>query len=50
VVHGPASQNRQGHADFRTHLAGRIAYVAMINPARGRRLRAVFDRVMWEGA
>lgn len=47
VRHGPASQNRDGHADFRGHLAGRIAYVAMLNPARGRRLRAWFDRVAW---
>lgn len=45
---GPASQNRLDHADFRGHLAGRIAYVAMINPARGRRLRALFHQIQWE--
>jgi hypothetical protein len=45
---GPGSQNGEGHADFRAHLAGRIAYVAMIHPARGRRLRGLFDRIRWE--
>jgi RNA-directed DNA polymerase len=48
VRHGPTSQNRDGHADFRSHLAGRIAYVAMLNPPRGARLRAWFDRIRWD--
>jgi len=47
AVHGPASQNRAGHPDFRSHLAGRIAWVAAVNPARGDRLRAAFDRIAW---
>ena len=34
--HGPPGQNRAGHADFRAHLAGRIAHVATLNPTRGR--------------
>jgi hypothetical protein len=46
--HGPATQNRDGHADFRGHLAGRLAYVAMLNPARGQRLRALFDQIRWD--
>jgi hypothetical protein len=46
---GPSSQNRDGHADFRGHLAGRIAYIAMLNPARARRLRALFERIAWDG-
>ena len=37
VRHGPASQNRAGQADFRAHLLGRIAHVAMLSPARARR-------------
>ncbi len=45
VRHGPASQNHAGHADFRGHLAGRIAYVTMLNPARGGRLRALFAQI-----
>ena len=46
--HGPASQNREGHADFAAHLAGRIAYMASINPGRAAALRAIFDSVAWE--
>jgi hypothetical protein len=45
--HGPTSQNRAGHADFRGHLAGRIAYVAMLHPQRGRRLWEAFEQVRW---
>jgi hypothetical protein len=48
VRHGPASQNRAGHADFRAHLLGRVAHVAQINPDRGRKLRALFERIRWE--
>jgi RNA-directed DNA polymerase len=44
---GPAGQNREGHADFRGHLTGRVAYVGMINPARGRRLRNLLDQIAW---
>lgn len=47
AVHGPTSQNRAGHPDFRAHLAGRIAWVAAVNPGRGERLRAAFDRIAW---
>jgi hypothetical protein len=45
--HGPASQNRDGHADFRAHLLGRIAHVAQINPNRARKLRSLFERISW---
>ena len=45
---GPASQNREGAADFRAHLLGRVAWVAQHDPARGARLRAAFDAVDWE--
>ena len=44
---GPESQNREAHPHFRAHLEGRIAWVASVNPARGARLRAVFDRIAW---
>ncbi|PRY03115.1 reverse transcriptase family protein [Paraburkholderia sp. BL25I1N1] len=46
--HGPRSQNRDDHADFRAHLAGRVAHVAMVNAARGAKLRALFERVEWD--
>ncbi len=44
---GPESQNREGIADFRAHLDGRVGFVEMINPSKGERLRAIFDRIMW---
>jgi RNA-directed DNA polymerase len=44
---GPSAQNRSGHPGFRTHLAGRIAFVESIHPGRGQRLRALFDRIQW---
>lgn len=47
--HGVAEQNREGHADFQAHLAGRIAYVAQLNARRGEKLRALFARINWDG-
>jgi hypothetical protein len=44
---GPQAQNRDGVPDFRAHLLGRIAWVASTDAARGRRLRALFDRIDW---
>lgn len=44
---GPDSQNSEGHVDFQAHVQGRIAWHASVNPARGRRLRATFDRIDW---
>jgi hypothetical protein len=49
VRHGPESQNREGRSDFRGYLAGRIAYLGMLNAARGQKLRALFERISWEG-
>jgi hypothetical protein len=48
--HGPASQNRNGEADFRSHLSGRIAHVASLNWERGKRLQEIFRRIEWRGA
>jgi hypothetical protein len=50
VRHGPAAQNRSGVADFRAHLAGRVAHLARLNPARGARLRELLGRIVWDGA
>ncbi|WP_208544608.1 reverse transcriptase family protein [Rathayibacter sp. VKM Ac-2759] len=50
VAHGPAGQNRAGVPDFGAHLLGRIAWVAAVNPARGARLRALFDAIDWSRA
>ncbi|WP_223643494.1 reverse transcriptase family protein [Corallococcus sp. EGB] len=45
---GPNSQNTGGHPDFRAHLLGRIAWVTHLHPARGARLRAIFEQIVWD--
>jgi retron-type reverse transcriptase len=45
--HGPAAQNRGAHADFRAHLRGRVAWVSSLDPAKGARLRAMFEQIRW---
>jgi hypothetical protein len=45
--HGPRSQNHARVRDFRGHLAGRIAYLRMLNPSRGQRLQALFETIPW---
>jgi hypothetical protein len=47
VRRGPQGENREGHADFRAHLAGRVAHVGMVHAGRGRRLRELFERICW---
>lgn len=47
VRHGPASQNRERHADFRAHLVGRVMWVAHVNGAHARRLRTLLDAIDW---
>ena len=47
VRHGPESQNRIAHPRFRAHLDGRIGWVESVNPAKGQRLRAVFEQIRW---
>jgi RNA-directed DNA polymerase len=47
---GPQSQNRERHPRFRAQLEGRIGHVASIHPARGQRLRALFERIRWDAA
>ena len=48
VRHGSGTQNREGHPHFREHLEGRIGFVESIHSEKGRRLRAIFDRIEWE--
>lgn len=45
---GPETQNRTAHRRFRAHLDGRIGWVESVNPAKGQRLRAIFERIAWE--
>ncbi|WIB61753.1 reverse transcriptase family protein [Curtobacterium sp. MCLR17_007] len=47
VVHGPASQDRDGHADFRAHLLGRIGWVGQVHPVRGAALMTLFAQIRW---
>lgn len=47
VVDGPSTQNRDGHADWRGHLAGRVAWVAQLNAGKAARLRALLARIDW---
>lgn len=48
IRHGPASQNRDAHPDFRSHLRGRVAWVASVNQGRGKRLESLFERIDWK--
>lgn len=47
VRHGAESQNREGNPAFRMHLDGRVGFVKMVNPAKGARLRRIFERIRW---
>jgi len=47
IRHGPHTQNRAAHADFRGHLLGRIAHVRMIHSQRGVKLQGLFERIVW---
>ena len=47
VRHGPESQNRDAHPSYRAHLEGRVGFVESINPAKGKRLRAILERIEW---
>ena len=47
IHHGPGSQNRSGQQNFRAYLKGRVTFVELINPARGSRLRKLFEQIAW---
>ena len=44
---GPESQNREWRPNFRAYLQGRVSFVEMINPPRGKRLRAILEQIQW---
>ena len=44
---GQGGQNLTDRPDFRAHLCGRVAHVGMLNPDRGRKLRAMLDAIVW---
>jgi RNA-directed DNA polymerase len=44
---GPGGQNREGRPNFKEHLDGRIGFVEMVNPEKARRLRKLWERIVW---
>jgi RNA-directed DNA polymerase len=48
IHYGPASQNRDAHPQFRAHLEGLVAFVEMVNPVKGGRLRALLKKIDFE--
>lgn len=47
LTQGASTQNRESHPQFRAHLDGRIAWLEQLNPQRGEKLRALYDRIDW---
>lgn len=47
ALRGPASQNHDGHADFRAHLWGRVQWAAQLNAAKAARLHTLWQRIDW---
>jgi retron-type reverse transcriptase len=47
IRHGWQSQNRTGHANFQSHLDGKIGFVESIHAAKGSRLRKLFEQIRW---
>ncbi|MBI1216613.1 MAG: RNA-directed DNA polymerase [Alphaproteobacteria bacterium] len=45
--HGPEGQNRGNHPAFKSHLEGRVAHFAWLNPARGEKLKSLLGRIVW---
>jgi len=45
LKHGLQSQNRGGHPRFFEHLQGRVAWVAMVHPEHGAKLRAQLEQL-----
>lgn len=47
VRYGPASQNREDQPEFRRHLEGKVAFVAMVGSTRVGKLRGLLERIEW---
>ncbi len=47
IKHGPQSQNRNHHEDFKNHLRGRIAHIMQLNPVKGQKLLVLYDQINW---
>lgn len=48
--HGPDGQNREGRQNYRRYLEGKLAWVKMLNPARGAKLEKIFAVIDWSEA
>jgi RNA-directed DNA polymerase len=48
ALKGPAVANRQAVPDFRSHLIGRIEWVAALDPRHGEALHARFAAIGWD--
>lgn len=46
---GPVVANRDGLADFRAHVLGRISWVTALNPEKGAGLQRDFETTDWPG-
>jgi len=44
---GVETQNRANVPDFRAHLAGRLAWLAQVDPAEAAKMRPLFDAIRW---
>ncbi len=47
IRRGPSTQNHDRHPDFAASLRGRVAHVSQLNPARGKKLLALYRQVDW---
>ena len=50
ATHGPASQSDRALDEFRLHVLGRMTWAEQVNPSKARRLRKLFDRIVWDAA
>ena len=50
LTRGVSNQNLVGVPDFRSHLRGKISHVGSLNPHRGAKLQAIFDRIDWNAS
>lgn len=48
VRHGPASQTELPLPEFHRKLAGHVSHIGACNPVRGRRLKAMLAKVIWD--
>jgi hypothetical protein len=45
--HGPSTQNRDAHPDFRAHVLGLVSWTSTGDPARRARLETLLARIDW---